>query len=136
MNRASDKKGAIINANVNSRFRVVIAWVVAAAVNDVLCPLPPPLLTCVAGDAVPVAAALARAFQLQVVLGVGVAGVDVGAAAVGEVSVAVRFVVAGIGAAVAIIALVARSSRSLTVTQLGMSISLGIEMIVATTARL
>ncbi len=43
------------------------------------------------------------------VLGVGVAGVDVGAAAVGKVSVAVRFVVAGVGAAVATIALVARS---------------------------
>jgi hypothetical protein len=71
-----------------------------------------------------------------VVLGVGVAGADVGAAAVGEVSIAVRFVVAGVGAAVATIALVARSLRSLTVTQLAMSISLGIETIVATTARL
>jgi hypothetical protein len=71
-----------------------------------------------------------------VVLGVGVAEVVVGAAAVGEVSVAVRFVVAGVGAAVVIIALVARSSRSLTVTQMAMSISLGIETIVAMTARL
>ncbi len=70
------------------------------------------------------------------VLGVGVAGVDVSAAAVKEVSVVVRFVVAGVGAAVAIIALVARSSRSLTVTQLAMSISLGIKTIVATTAQL
>jgi hypothetical protein len=70
------------------------------------------------------------------VLGIGVAEVDVGAAAVGEVSIAVRFVVAGVGAAVTIIALVARSSRSLTVTQLAMSISFGIKTIVATTARL
>jgi hypothetical protein len=69
-----------------------------------------------------------------VVLGIGVARVDVGAATVGEVSVAVRFVVAGVGAAVGTIALVARSSRSLTITQLAMSISLGIETIVATTA--
>jgi hypothetical protein len=71
-----------------------------------------------------------------VVLGVGVAGVDIGAAAVGEVSIAVRFVVADIGAAVDIIALVARSSRSLTVTQLAMSISLGIETINVTTEQL
>ncbi len=53
---------SIKNADVNSRFRVIVAWVVAGVVNDVLCPLPPPLLTCGAGAAVLVAVALAHAF--------------------------------------------------------------------------
>ncbi len=108
----------------------------AAVANDVLRPLPPPLVTCVAGAVVPVVAALARAFWLRVVLGVCVAGVEVGAATVWEAGVLVGFVVAGAGAAVAAIALVARSSRSWTITQLAMSISLGIKTIIATTARL
>ncbi len=70
------------------------------------------------------------------VLVVGVAGVDVGVAAVGGVSVAVGFAAVDAGVAVATIALMARSSRSRTATQLAMSISLGIETIVVTTARL
>ena len=61
---------------------------------------------------------------------------EVGAAAVGGVGIAVGFAAAGAGVAVATIALVARSSRSWTAMQLAMSISLGIETIVATTARL
>ena len=69
-------------------------------------------------------------------LDVGVAGVEVGAAAVGGVGMAVGFAAAGAGVAVATIALMARSSRSWTATQLAMSISLGIEKIVATTALL
>ena len=70
------------------------------------------------------------------VLAVGVAGVEVGVTAVGGVDVAVGFAAAGAGVAVAIIALMARSSRSWTATQPAMSISLGIETIIATTARL
>ena len=49
---------------------------------------------------------------------------------------AVGFAAAGAGVAVATIALMARSSRSWTATQLAMSISLGIEKIVATMALL
>ena len=113
-------------------FRAVVA-VVAAAENDALRPLPPLPLACGAGAVVTAAAA---AFRLRVVLAVGVAGVEVGVAAVGGVDVAVGFAAAGAGDAVSIIALVARSSRSWTATQPAMSISLGIDTIVATTARL
>ena len=114
-------------------FRAVVAWVVAAAADDVLRPLPTLPFACGAGAAVPAAAA---AFRLRVVLAVGVVGVEVGVAAVGGVGVVAGFAAAGAGVAVAPIALMARSLRSWTATQPAMSISLGIETIVVTTARL
>ena len=109
-------------------FRAVVAWVVAAAADDVLRPLPILPFACGAGAAVPAAAA---AFRLRVVFAIGV-----GVAAVGGVGVSAWFAAAGAGVAVAPIALMARSSRSWTATQPAMSISLGIETIVVTTARL
>ena len=109
-------------------FRAVVAWVVAAAADDVLCPPPMLPLACGAGAAVPVAAGT---FRLRVVLVVGVS-----VAAIGGVGVAAWFAAAGAGVAVAPIALVVRFSRSWTVTQPAMSISLGIETIVVATARL
>ena len=70
------------------------------------------------------------------VLGVGIAGVVVGAAAVRGVGGVVGFVAAGAGAAAAAIALVARSLSSWTVAQLVMSASPGIKTIVVLTAQL
>ena len=124
-NRASDKNGAIKKADVSS---TVVAWAAAAAADDAPCPLPTPPFACGAGAA---AAAVAAAFLLRVVLVVGVGG-----AVAGGVGVAAWFAAAGAGVVVVPVALVAKSSRSWTVKQPAMSISLGIEMLVVTTTRL